>query len=541
VELSGAITADDDDDVITVSGAIGGHSFGLGEAHTCAATVLSDVWCWGDNSSGQLGVGTTTDSALPVRASAVGGLKGAFTIAVAAGRAHSCALTLDLEDEGSDVFCWGDNSSGQLGDSSLTSRSRPAQVATDVLQVVAGEDHTCVLTLDLTVSCWGRNDVGQLGGGTVSAAEPTPQEVPGLSDIVDIAAADNNTCAVDDDGDAWCWGSDTHGQLGNGGGSSGTPESSPVQVTTTGVTGGFVQIEVGDRHVCALGSTAAVYCWGDDAAGQLGNGASAADPSRPSVVTAGGRRFIAVAAGGDSSCAIDANLAGYCWGDNSSGQLGVGDTTDRSTPAAVDQSDIRVSTIASIVVGYDRPMVIDLDIGRDHACAVDLESGIYCWGANAAGQLGDGTTEDATTPVATALQPSPVTGVVAASRNHALRASWSTPADPGVAPVRGYSVLAFENTGSEALFDAQVCGTTSALSCTLSDLTNNHKYTVLVAAVTQGGVSYGGPVYGVPRDASGGGGGLPITGSGVTQHVSLAGLLFGVGVLLLAAGRRRVR
>jgi alpha-tubulin suppressor-like RCC1 family protein len=536
VPVAGAL-AGNADDISDLGG--GGHSFGVGDDHSCAATTFNDVWCWGGNADGQLGNGTTTDSVLPVRASAVGGLKDKITTNVSAGRAHTCALTLNPDVDSSDVYCWGDNSVGQLGDSSLTPRTRPVQVAAGAYAVTTGRDHTCVITADVTVSCWGRNDLGQLGIGTQSAAESTPQEVPGLADVIDISADDNNTCALDKNGDAWCWGSDTHGQLGDGGGSSGTPQASPVAVTMSGVTGGFTQIDVGLRHACALGDSSAVYCWGDDAAGQLGNGASASDPSRPRIVTAGGRRFISVSAGGDSSCAIDINLAGWCWGDNSAGQLGVGDTTDRETPAAIDQSGIRVSAIAATVLGNDDPLVIDLNIGLHHACAVDLESGVYCWGSNTTGRLGDGTTDDADIPVATALLPGPVTAVRAAPRDHGLRVSWTPPEDTGVAPVRGYAVLAFAGSGSGALLDAEVCQTTSGQACTVTGLKNGSRHTVLVAAVTLAGVSYSDAGYGVPRGASGAGGGLPITGPDVPLHLALAGVLLGTGLVLLRVARRR--
>jgi alpha-tubulin suppressor-like RCC1 family protein len=534
----GSIAADDDD-TISVSGGFGGHPFAVGAAHTCAATTFGDLWCWGENGDGQLGVGTTVDSAEPVRASAVGALKNQLTAYVAAGRAHTCALAVDLASAGgADVYCWGDNSMGQLGDSSTTSRSRPVQVATGVQFVTTGEDHTCVLTDELTVSCWGRNDVGQLGIGTVSAAESTPQEVPGLSDIVEISADDNDTCALDEDGQAWCWGSDTHGQLGDGGGASGTPQTSPVAVSMTGVTSDFVQIDVGERHVCALADSGAVYCWGDDSAGQLGSGGSAADPSRPTVVDAGGRHFVSVAAGGDSSCAIDRTLAAYCWGDNSAGQLGVGDSTDRNTPVKIDQSAIRVSTIASAVLGLDTPLVIDLSVGRRHSCAGDMESGVYCWGANDVGQLGDGSTDDSDVPVATALTPDAPTAVGLAARDRALRANWSAPADLGAGSAQGYSVIAFEGTGAEAIFEARTCQTRGARSCTVSGLANGHRYTALVAALTLGGVSYSEPVYGVPLDASGAGAGLPITGPDVTLQLATGGVLLGAGSMLLLVGRR---
>lgn len=527
--------SDDDTDDIGMGPALS--LVAVGAEHTCAAALLSEVWCWGANGEGQLGVGTTTArSPRPVRASAVGGLRGSIPIFMVAGRAHTCALSLGGRDIA--VHCWGANNEGQLGDGSTTDRSRPVEVATGVVGVAAGHEHTCVLTREQTVSCWGRNDVGQLGTGTAGDSESSPQPVPGLTGIVDIAADDNNTCAVDDSGKAWCWGSDTHGQLGDGGGSSGTPEASPVAVATTGVSSGFVQIDVGHRHVCALVESAAVYCWGSDSAGQLGNGDSTADPSRPSVVTAGGRQFVAVHAGGDSTCATSTQGAGYCWGDNGTGQLGTGDRTGHDVPAAVDQSGILPSPVVRYLFGVDKPMVADVTVGQSHTCAFDVNLTVYCWGANDSGQLGDGTSEDASVPTITMLAPGPVRGVRAAARDRGLQVRWSPPAESGVAPVSGYVAVAIHGTGIDAIEASRECNTVQSRSCAVTGLDNDRRYDVFVGAITLGGVSYSDSIVATPK-GGGSGGGLPITGPSVGVHLAVAAMLLGAGIFLLLLGSRR--
>jgi hypothetical protein len=534
--VAGFGAASDDDEPGAEFGLGPGASIvAVGGRHTCAAALLSEVWCWGANDEGQLGVGTTTDSLRPVRASAVGELRDGIPMTLSAGRAHTCALSIG--DVDTVVHCWGANNEGQLGDGTTTDRTRPVEAVTGALGLAAGQEHTCVITDTRTVSCWGRNDVGQLGTGTAGGNESSPQTVPGLADIVDIAADDNNTCAVDENGDAWCWGSDTHGQLGDGGGSSGTPEATPVAVSTTGVSGGFLQIDVGNRHVCALAESSAVYCWGSDSAGQLGNGTATPDTSRPSVVTAGGRPFVSVDAGGDSTCATSRDGQAYCWGDNSAGQLGTGDGSDHDVPAAVDQSAIRRSPLVEYLLGLDKPMVADVTVGTAHSCAFDINLTVYCSGSNDAGQLGDGTTGDATVPTVTILAPGPVSGVGATAGDKALQVRWTAPADPGVAPVSGYVAVAIHGTGEEALDNSRGCDTT-AQSCTVKDLINDRRYDVLVGAVTLGGVSYSDSIVATPK-GGGSGGGLPITGPGVPVQVAVAAMLIVTGAFCLLLTRRR--
>ena len=522
-----------------------GRIVGVGDAHSCAATVFDTVWCWGANGSGQLGNGSTTDSVLPVQAGPDSALKDKYPLAVAAGRAHTCVLALTEYLETA-LYCWGDNGQGQLGDSSLTSRSSPVQVAAQAYQVAVGRDHTCVVTEERTVSCWGRNDAGQLGIGTLSAAESTPQEVPGLTGIVDVSAGDDNTCAVDDDGEAWCWGSDSHGQLGDGGG-AGTPQTSPAPVTMTGVDEGFLRIDVGARHVCAVArggdddSTPQLYCWGDDSAGQLGNGGSAADASEPTAVSTGGKQFLTVATGGDASCATTVTGTGYCWGGNADGRLGVGDTTDRSTPTALDTGAIPSSPITEFFFGHTGVMLVGADVGAGHGCAVTVEQGVYCWGSNAAGQLGDGSTDDADAPTATALMPGPATRVRVTAGDESLPVSWAAPADTGVAPVREYAAIALDRTDTDP--GSAECETDGTPACTITDLANGTPYDVSVGAATLSGVSFSDFARGTPRGApdGGAGGGLPITGRDVALPLAAGGLLLGTGLLLLSISRRRLR
>ena len=178
-----------------------------GGAHTCAVTRGGGVLCWGDNSIGQLGDGTKTDRMIPVPAVGLG----TGVAAIAAGAFHTCALTA-----GGAVLCWGNNYAGQLGDRTETPRLTPAAVsglAGGVVAITVGDGHTCALTTDGAVVCWGGNSVGQLGDGT-RTNRLTPTATSGLgSGVVVLAAGGGRTCAARTDGSLLCWGSDTYGDV----------------------------------------------------------------------------------------------------------------------------------------------------------------------------------------------------------------------------------------------------------------------------------------------------------------------------------------
>lgn len=238
-----------------------------GVAHTCARQQDGTAHCWGDNSSGQLGDSSTTPRTSPVR------VKGGLSLAaLTAGGRHTCGLT-----QSGDAYCWGDNTYGQLGDSSTTRRTGPTRVATpfSFVTITTGESHTCGLTSAGTVHCWGLNAEGQLGvAASQSCAgfpcSTSPLVVPG--GFSTVGAGSFHTCGIGSPGAAFCWGRNASGQLG-----ATTTEQcsgSPCSRTPVQVSGGLslLLLSPGGRHTCGFTTDAQAYCWGANDSGQLGDG-----------------------------------------------------------------------------------------------------------------------------------------------------------------------------------------------------------------------------------------------------------------------------
>ena len=359
---------------VAVSGlASGVLAVSAGAYHTCALTTPGGVKCWGANSHGELGDGTTTNWITPV---AVSGLASAVH-ALSGGVVHTCALTTF-----GGVKCWGSNYRGQLGDGTTNASYTPIVVSgltSGVQAVSTGEIYTCALTTAGGVLCWGYNNRGQLGDGTTTDRS-TPVAVSGLtSGVLAVSASRDHTCALTTDGGVMCWGSNYGGQLGDG-----TTNASYTPIVVSGLTSGVQAVSAGDGHTCALTTAGGVKCWGQNYAGQLGDGTKT-DRSTPVAVSGLASGVQAVSAGGAHTCALTTAGGVVCWGYNNRGQLGDGTTTDSSTPVAV-------SGLASGAVA--------VDVGPYSTCALTTAGGVLCWGANSRGELGDGTTTDRSTPVA---------------------------------------------------------------------------------------------------------------------------------------------
>ncbi len=338
-----------------------------GTLHSCAVFDDGTAWCWGFNGSGLLGDGTTINSLAPVQ---VADLTGASAIDASFG--HSCAVKTD-----GTVVCWGENSEGQLGDGSVTDRREPVNVSglTGAIDVCTGDAHSCALKSDGTVACWGDNDYYQLGDGT-SVDHRTANAVSGITTAVELACGSWHTCVILSSGFARCWGYNGYGQLGDG---TLIDKATPVQVSGIG---SALRISAGENHTCLVKTGGEVLCWGYNGYGQLGDGSIT---TRRTYVNAGDLSgAVDVAAGQSHSCAVFGDGSAVCWGRNYSGQLGDGTTIERRNPTAVAQL-----TGATAITA-----------GGAHSCALSTDGhGVYCWGDNADGELGDGTTISRPLPV----------------------------------------------------------------------------------------------------------------------------------------------
>jgi alpha-tubulin suppressor-like RCC1 family protein len=282
--------------------------------------------CWGDNTWGEIGDGTTTDRTASVK---VQGLPNGIQF-VASGGTHNCALV-----HNGGARCWGENNNGQLGDGTTTNRSTPVAVTglpLNLAQIAAADDHTCALLADGTVKCWGLNNKGQLGDGTTSDRS-TPVAVSGLTDVAQIALGDAYTCALLNSGDVECWGWNNFGQLGDG---STTDSKSPVFVS--GIGPGVRAIAAGDATMCAILISTQVACWGDNTHGEIGNGSLGGQSDTPVMVNGGAFLSDGASIGlsmGQTSCGLDNNEVAQCWGANFDAQVGDGSLTDTGSPTVV--------------------------------------------------------------------------------------------------------------------------------------------------------------------------------------------------------------
>jgi alpha-tubulin suppressor-like RCC1 family protein len=326
-----------------------------------------EVWAWGNNATGALGDGTTTNSSTPVQVSGLSDVK-----AVDVGYRHSLAL----KNDGS-VWAWGQNNSGQLGDGTYTDRTTPAQVSglPGVQAVAGGLVHSLALKNDGTVLAWGNNQYGQLGDGTTTRST-TPVQVSGLSGVQAIAEGPFSSLALKNDGSVWAWGYNAYGQLGDG---TTTDRLTPVQVSGLS---GVQAIAGGQYHSLALKNDGTVLAWGRNNYGQLGDG-TYTDRTTP-VQVSGLSDVQAIAGGQNHSLALKNDGTLWAWGYNSLGQLGDGTIGgSHTTPAPVSSLE-DVKAVAG---------------GGMYSLALKNDGTLWAWGYNYWGQLGDGTFYNRTTPV----------------------------------------------------------------------------------------------------------------------------------------------
>ena len=306
-----------------------------GNAHTCALTTTGQAYCWGINQYGQLGNNSTTGSRIPV---AVQMPAGVSFQSIAAGIIHTCALTTKGK-----AYCWGQGGSGRLGNNSATNSSTPVAVqmpaGVSFQYITANGSHTCALTAGGKAYCWGWNSQGQLGNNsTTNPSTPVAVQMPAGVSFQSIAASYYHTCALTTTGQAYCWGLNSQGQLGN---NSTTGSRIPVAVQMpAGVS--FQYIAAGNVHTCVLTTTGQAYCWGRGGSGQLGNNSTTSSSTPVAVQMPAGVSFQSITANGSHTCALTAGGKAYCWGYGSSGQLGNNSATNSPIPLAVSSVGVNV-------------------------------------------------------------------------------------------------------------------------------------------------------------------------------------------------------
>ncbi len=368
---------------------------------TCATTPGGQLYCWGDGREGQLGrIGAYT-ARTPVR------VIGTYdSRQVTAGTDFACQLL----DRGSQIqvrgifACWGDNGDGQLGDGRPDRAQFPQEIRTPggLTRVEAGSASVCALGAGGVAFCWGDNRVGQAGDGGAFPTLRSPQQVPGVANLTDLAVGDRHVCAVRSDTRLICWGWSNDGQTGV----TLAPIIGPEAVPGLD---GVTAVAAGSAHTCALRRTGGgtVWCFGANQRGQLGTGRAEVSVGTPEQVP-GLTGITQLDAGLLSTCAIGAQGRVWCWGDGSQGKLGAGTRADSRTPVQVQG-----------LVDATR-----LSVGDNHVCALTSKGAPYCWGSNRYGQLGDG---DRTGLTARALTPHRVRDSVLGRATFVPRALQSFP------------------------------------------------------------------------------------------------------------------
>lgn len=381
-----------------------------GRGHTLATKQDGSLWCWGDNLNGVCTTSLPTLVSTPRQV----GFEPDWA-RVAAGRSHTCALKRDGA-----LYCWGDDAFGELGTGTIsqTPVGFPERVGADTWKAIgAGDQMTCGLHDDDSLHCWGSNAAGALGLGTVSEKR-VPTQTNGAVTALRVQANNGTTCASSKDGSTTCWGFNRNGEAGAG---STANLQSPQKVS-----GAWRSLALGTDHTVAVSYDGTLWGWGLPANGDLLSVSSTA--SAPVSLDPGKQWQLAVAGVG-FSCATKSPGALFCFGLNAFGSLGDGTTTDRTTPTQAGtftdwiqlsaglssvcgvrangelhcwgddlEGQLGLGTFGGIVtsptrVGSDSDWA-QVSMGMGHACGLRSNDALYCWGQNLSGQLGLGTTSD---------------------------------------------------------------------------------------------------------------------------------------------------
>jgi alpha-tubulin suppressor-like RCC1 family protein len=347
----------------------------VGGQHACGIQGDGGLWCWGDNSTSQLGIGSVLEADAPARVGT------ASWRAVAAGAMFTCGIQTD-----DSLWCWGDTANGQTGtgqrgiytrndrlDSPTYVTPEPTRIEGSWKTITAGTYSACGLRQDDTLWCWGSDNEGQLADPDTSIVRPSPIQV-GTTTWKSVSAGAYHVCGIQSDGTLWCWGQGNNGQLGVGTVTS-LATSTPEQVAPTGGVAAWRQVDAGGDGACAIADSdaATLYCWGTPTQANV--------PTMVTVSTAPFDSVEDVAVGGSSDvtsiCALRGDRSLWCWGDDSRGQAG---------PIASNKA-----TLAEPVPFADGAAVwTAVDVGGSTTCAIGGDTALWCAGAGNRGQLANG-------------------------------------------------------------------------------------------------------------------------------------------------------
>ncbi|MFZ0226573.1 MAG: PKD domain-containing protein, partial [Mycobacterium sp.] len=372
-------TTTQEDSPVSVNGSHTWASISESNLTSCGLTTAGVGYCWGYNDVGQLGNGNTTDQHTPAA------ISGSLTFsAISTGMETAGAQNTGCGTTTTGVeYCWGYNNKDQVGDGTTTNRSVPTAVvwpsSTAASTIAPGGPTNCSIT-NYNAYCWGNDTYGQLGNGTTTAAT-VPTLVSGGYQWKSISTVDDDydttalTCGVTTAGAGYCWGRNDKGQVGD--------NTTTQRTVPTAVNGGYTwaSISVGGEDACGVTTAGAGYCWGYNEYGEVGDGTTT-ERNVPTAV-GGSHTWATISEGWEQTCGVTTAGAGYCWGPNDVGQLGIGNTTSESTPTLVTGGH----TWSSI------------SMGGDDACGVTTAGAGYCWGQNSNGEDGNNTTTQEDSPV----------------------------------------------------------------------------------------------------------------------------------------------
>lgn len=366
-------------------------SIGNGLNHSCLVNEKGQVYCWGRHDNGELGDGTANGENLLAPSTAIPNL---IVKSLSSSQNFNVALTADGK-----IMGWGQNKyGGALNQKTTDDVTSPIQLefpgAASAVEPL-GEGACAINKEDSKIYCWGDNTFGELGiGSTDSELYHTVKPVASDRTFASLSTnAGFTACGITtQNSELLCWGQNRFGEIGV---ADHKNVLVPTVIKTPSNVAKFVKASAGEYHVCAISDTNNAYCWGDNKYGQLGNGTNNQSDTPQLVI--GNIKFKEILATGALTCGLDINGKVYCWGKNSTGGLGDNKTVMSNSPVQAALPANFVTTKISLYTG-------EWDNQMSNICAVSTKGQAYCWGRNGGGHLGDGTKDTASAPVAVKYQ-----------------------------------------------------------------------------------------------------------------------------------------